>query len=48
VCFGSAVFGANQDLPPELLKKQNYTEIDPARIESRYQFSLFMHPAQWP
>ena len=34
--FGSSVFGANQDLPPQMLKKQIYTNLGPPSIESKY------------
>jgi len=34
--FGSSVFGANQDLPPQMLKKQTYTNLCPPSIESKY------------
>ena len=34
--FWSTVFGANQDLPPQMLKKQTYTNLCPPSIESKY------------
>jgi len=34
--FGSSVFGANQDLPPQMLKKQTYTNLGLSSIESKY------------
>ena len=34
--FWSTVFGANQDLPPQMLKKQIYTNLGPPSIESKY------------
>ena len=44
--FGSSVFGANQDLPPQMLKKQIYTNLGPPSIESKYWFKLLIQPAE--
>ena len=44
--FGSIVFGANQDLPPQMLKKQTYTNLAPPSIESKYRFKLLIQPAE--
>jgi len=44
--FGSSVFGANQDLPPQMLKKQTYTNLGPPSIESKNRVKLLIQPAE--
>ena len=42
----STVFGANQDLSPQMLKNQTYTNLAPPSIESKYQFKLLIQLAE--
>ena len=44
--FGSTVFGANQDLSPQMLKNQTYTNLAPPSIESKYRFKLLIQTAE--
>ena len=44
--FGSTVFGANQDLSPQMLKNQTYTNLAPPSIESKYRFKLLIQPVE--